>query len=674
VVWEAVRAAEASSGVRLVAGPIKIRPYDSLPPSPTSPFLCAKNEYCSFQVVVTANEEDMENIDLEVAGLVGPGGARIPADQITLYREGFLNVFYLSDVQGRLGEWPDPLIPRIDPDYKEERDAFPFGIHRISPAYKKYRLDGNGNGARPEGSGAGQAVSGGTYAGRAVRWFVIRIVKPGTVGTATFQWALAPRGSPSPEIPVRSSPTPLQEGVTVAFRSGGDPAQDFQAGDEFWIYAGPFRHQPLWVDVLIPRDARPGLYGGKIQVTANGKPWRTLPFRVEVLDLALPSTSTLPSSFGMDWHGIYRAHYGDGWDAEKVRTLGQLYAKAALRNSITVSDSNFPPVYKFNPDSTIASADFSTYDAAVAPLMDGQGTPRGARWTSLRLPEFDTRNPALGVNQLRRFLEHAKQRGWYGRLFDYTFDEPSTPDHFRTLERRARLVEAADPKVPRLVTTDLDQKLVGLVTRWCPVVNYLDPKPVPWKTPRHPRRPEYEPRLQAGDQLWWYQSCMSHGCGAVGGPPAYGGWPSYMVDASGVANRVFGLMSAVNYRVGGILYWAVTYAYQEFADQKPRKFDVWEVVFYFGGNGDGTLFYPGRPAQIGGKHHIPIESLRLKMIRDSFYDADYAYLLQKLGQEQFLAAETKQLIHNAYEWNDAPEAWMKLREAFARRIVQAKSE
>jgi hypothetical protein len=655
----------------IVTGPVKIRPYDPLPAPVNLPLHCAKNEYCSFQLVLTADGEDREGLNVDATELVGPGKTIIPSSQITIYREDFLNVFYVSDVQGKTGEWPDPLIPKVDPEYKEQRNAFPFAIHRISKAYKKYLLTRDHTQGRPDGRGAGQAISGGSYRGNRAKQYTIKIVKPGTLGVATFQWTAQPGGGVSKEFPVLGTLTPLDDGVTVAFRSGGRGTQDFLAGDEFWIFAGPSRHQPVWVDILIPPNALPGLYVGKVRITENGQPLKEIPLRLDVWNFSIPSTSSLPNFFGMYWHGLYRCHYGGGWDGTAIRTLGQLYAKAALRNSITVGDSNFPPPYKFNADGTVAQADYTDYDAAVGPLMDGLGTPRGARWTSLQLPHFSDVNSAQAVHQLRHFIEHVKQRGWYDRLFDYTIDEPNTPENFRELERRARLVMAADPKVPRLVTTVLSDRRIELVTRWCPVVNYLDPRPLPWDAPKYPSRADYEPRLKQGDQLWWYQSCMSHGCGIVGGPPEYGDWPSYMVDASGVANRVFGLLTAVTFRIQGILYWDVAFALFHYADQQGGKLDVWDSVYYFGGNGDGTLFYPGRPEQVGGKHHIPIESLRLKMIRDSFYDAEYAYKLRALGEEQFLQQEVSRVVQKAYQWNPDPQAWNSLRNALGERIQQA---
>ncbi len=63
-----------------------------------------------------------------------------------------------------------------------------------------------------------------------------------------------------------------------------------------------------------------------------------------------------------------------------------------------------------------------------------------------------------------------------------------------------------------------------------------------------------------------------------------------------------------------------------------------------GGNGDGLLFYPGFAGEfgsspggantpdIGGRHDIPIESMRLKLIRDALEDMEYFTLIDVAGK------------------------------------------
>ncbi|HZR47529.1 MAG TPA: hypothetical protein VFA47_12530, partial [Candidatus Manganitrophaceae bacterium] len=70
------------------------------------------------------------------------------------------------------------------------------------------------------------------------------------------------------------------------------------------------------------------------------------------------------------------------------------------------------------------------------------------------------------------------------------------------------------------------------------------------------------------------------------------------------------------------LYFETVYAYQ-FSTNDP-----WKNIYYFSGNGDGTYFYPGRPDKIGGTTHIPISSIRMKMLREGIEDYEYLVLVE----------------------------------------------
>jgi hypothetical protein len=129
-------------------------------------------------------------------------------------------------------------------------------------------------------------------------------------------------------------------------------------------------------------------------------------------------------------------------------------------------------------------------------------------------------------------------------------------------------------------------------------------------------RPEYDAWLaRPNKRLWWYQSCDQHESCANGTPgPADSTWPSYMVDASPVRNRIFQWMAFL-YKIQGELYYQVDYCWTATDCASP---DPWVSVYAFGGNGDGTLFYPGTPDRIGGNAPIPVASIRLKLIRDEW--------------------------------------------------------
>jgi hypothetical protein len=105
------------------------------------------------------------------------------------------------------------------------------------------------------------------------------------------------------------------------------------------------------------------------------------------------------------------------------------------------------------------------------------------------------------------------------------------------------------------------------------------------------------------------------------------GWPGYAIDEPASQARAMGWL-AFGYRVSGELYYQTT-------ARLPR---AWRNQYLSGGNGDGTLFYSGAPRgagrgpAIGGRHAIPIESIRLKRIRDGREDYEYLRILDRRGE------------------------------------------
>ena len=52
------------------------------------------------------------------------------------------------------------------------------------------------------------------------------------------------------------------------------------------------------------------------------------------------------------------------------------------------------------------------------------------------------------------------------------------------------------------------------------------------------------------------------------------------------------------------------------------------LLAVYGGNGDGYMLYPGTVDRIGGTTGVPIESIRLKHVRDGYEDFEYLQLLE----------------------------------------------
>jgi chemotaxis methyl-accepting protein methylase len=90
-----------------------------------------------------------------------------------------------------------------------------------------------------------------------------------------------------------------------------------------------------------------------------------------------------------------------------------------------------------------------------------------------------------------------------------------------------------------------------------------------------------------------------------------------------------------------------------------------------GGNGDGTLFYPGRPRNIGGKTDIPIESIRLKLIREGLEDYEYLAMLSKNGGSDVTGRFVSQLVTNAYTFDRDPAKLYEVRREIGSRLGAA---
>lgn len=134
-----------------------------------------------------------------------------------------------------------------------------------------------------------------------------------------------------------------------------------------------------------------------------------------------------------------------------------------------------------------------------------------------------------------------------GPLLDYTCDEPPNGCQWSDIAPHAAAVHKASPNLRTLVTTTITEAQNHNVTDSIDIlvalVNFMDNKGKQYPSDPDPyygnQRSTYDAFLQSGPgkELWLYQSCMSHGCGSHQSDWYWGGWASYMIDASGVRNR-----------------------------------------------------------------------------------------------------------------------------------------
>jgi glycosyl hydrolase family 123 len=409
----------------------------------------------------------------------------------------------------------------------------------------------------------------------------------------------------------------------------------------------------VWVSLYVPEAAPPGRYAGQLTVTAAGKEPQVVPVELLVHRFTLPKTSTLPTAFGFSARAVAKAH--PGLPADAVAKLIERYQVAALRHRLSlIGGSSEPAPWRGSGANLVV--DFAPYDAEVAAFLDGKADPdgpaAGARWTAL-----DLRIPArlAGPDRdeyLRQMVAHIAKRGWLPVTFDYTFDEPPD-DKLDEVRQRAEALRRVTKDVPRLVTHALDRRLDGAIEIWCPVINLVDDKPGASRLP---------PRSAYHGRIWWYQSCMSHGCNIVGGD-YFTGWPSYVVDASAMSHRIMEWLT-YRYRIGGELYFNTVEAY-------AHGLDPWHEQRLNGGNGDGTLFYPGRPDAIGGQTDVPVDSIRLELIREGLEDYEYLQLYARVAGKAEAEAMAASIAGKTYRWEHDPARLMEARHRIAAALDRA---
>ncbi len=404
----------------------------------------------------------------------------------------------------------------------------------------------------------------------------------------------------------------------------------------------------IWVDVLVPPGTPAGDYHGTVTVSWSGGS-AGVPVTLHAWPFTLPSTSSLKSAFGF-YYGAIPAGHGIT-DPAAMAALRSRYGQLALDHRITLS----------HVDDGDASLDHVAQ--VYGPALDGTASTElgGAKMTAFELM-------GAAGDWATFFASH----GWTDRLFQYTCDEPPITCAWSDIPSRAATAHAANPPVRTLVTTTIqeadDNGVTSSIDILVPVINYLDDRPDQTRWSGN-QRASYDAFLAGSPrhELWTYQSCMSHGCGGTvnfGSPSTsdlyFTGWPSYMIDASAVRNRAMQWLDWI-FGVSGELYYETAMAYSH---------DPWNNQWDFTGNGDGTLFYPGTPAAIGGSTDIPVASLRLAQIRDGMEDYEYLKLVSDLGDPGLARSVASGLFPHPYATEVAPAQLLAARATLAARIVE----
>ena len=420
------------------------------------------------------------------------------------------------------------------------------------------------------------------------------------------------------------------------------------------------RHQPLWLDIRVPRDQPPGEYKGTVNINSDQGHLGTITIALNVVDIVLPEERRFPAHIGYWENHIARMH-GLEQDSDEFKELFKAYLTFFLDNRI---DPRTPPTmegriengdYKLNwtrPDLEKLFLEKGRVQFLISPVPQGIDGPGHEEPFTLEYEKF--------VHQhIRQVIEHARQNGWYDRLvFWIPVDEPKSAVQYEAVRRWADAVKEVDSEVLVSVTEQPKSEnpewgtLTGHVNSWTVNGNYL-----------FNEADAVTDRAKAGEFVTWYVSCDQ----------LYP-QPNYYIDREAADLRMIPWITW-RYKLHGILYWNATF---------------WEEVLnpwidpvswkWFPCNspaaGEGSLVYPGHLVERYAKQDNvfgPVGSLRLALLREGLEELELLAMLSDLGGEDQADEIVASICTNVREFSRNPIEIDEARKQLISAILELKS-
>ena len=550
-----VATAAHAQSVNTVLSSIKVRPTDVVPTNTTATIKAAKNEFESFQIIVTAPAGGLSSISLNtpITLTLNGGSATLPTTEIRAYREVYSSFNNASTLDGASGNWPDALVP-----YQED--------------------------------GVAVCQSGSTFS---------LCADSGDVRTGAFPF----------NIPGN------QNGA-------------------------------IWIDVHVPANQQAGLYSGTVTITNAGSSIGQVAVSLLVRNFGISSNSSLPSLFDVSADQLCRAH-GDVDSNGYCPTLTEehlwngLYARLLLDHRITLALSD-----SLN-GGTDYSGTFNAYSGSYGSLINGTDSYThllAAQVTALEYPWWNyTDGETAAKAKFANWASSATAQNWFARNMFYAktgsaghyADEPNNNcTEWGNAARASQWAHSQNSNYRSMVTSGDYGDWVSCgsptdINVLAPVLDWVDGNGGGASGGTN-LSGNYQTFINGatGRSAWMYQSCDQSGCGT--NTSTYDvNYPTFIADNTAVQNRGQPWMHYIYNIEGGMYYYDV-------AASLPTAWNAGNGIWNnaVGGNGEGTLVYPGTPRTVsggssfalGGSTHIPVASIRLKMLRDGM--EDYEYLIQ----------------------------------------------
>lgn len=484
--------------------------------------------------------------------------------------------------------------------------------------------------------------------------------------------------TPSPYSPYEAQFWP--DILLPASQPGQDVATAYRAFPQN-LTAG--ENLPVWVDVKIPPDARPGTYTGKVSVSADGQGTVVLPVTLTVWDFALPERSPLRTVFGTNGYRVAEI-YGFERTGESAtdNRLIRAYNDFMLDHYLTPES-----LWDASPEADAAGKpDFGRKFAGLGTVTENMQhymqEKHASAYTYVFADSYPFADP-LGKDRkqaqqfIRAYASWCAEQAGEGRCYtDPSFvDEPDTPDAYQYARRWGEFFDATPLPQGKKIRFQVSEpplnenpalgNLLGAVDVWIPKFYDL------WRDVDYLGKNVTGQRLGADEEVWAYTALvLDFGEYQKLNPRAdvsQGNYPPvWQLDFPAINYRI-PTWFFHRYGVTGLGYWD-TLAWFAGAD-------VWNDAASFVSNqppgirfnGDGLLVYPGRKALTG--FDGPLASLRLKWIRESVEDYMYIGLLLQAGERTFVEQQLGRIARHFGDWDNNPALLMQVRQELGNRLA-----
>ena len=390
------------------------------------------------------------------------------------------------------------------------------------------------------------------------------------------------------------------------------------------------RNQGLYIRFNVPTTQPAGTYRGFFTLTYATYS-EQIPVTLEVMDLTVSEETHSKSHFIHEWQ--FRLG-----ELNSTEDMLMKYVEAGLE-------------YRISPAGLVLEDSFSDEGVAYY-IYRARQVMQNPKCSHVSIPlQMDSSgdgsiNIAAVTKVMNAFIEASLEDNfdYIAKLGCHLFDEPQlnnglektkkrTATFYQMLEDVAaalevRVVDSSKESfkqqlvksvlgVRGAITASYEQAYDGYIRTWCPTVDYYDSEANRQKYAEEEERWYTSQGLES--QRWWY-TCIS--------PRAP--FPTYHTEDTLLSARALSWMQA-EYGVTGNLFWA-TNIYANYDGSKYvniEDFYSGDASRYIQVNGDGYLFYPGKPYGIDG----PLGSLRLEAIRDGAEEYEILYELKNNYKE-----------------------------------------